>query len=157
MLAAIRAIVYAASLAIVAGCLNSVLQAANQQQLKHQQDELNQLKQEVAALQTPPGANHYPSLPSGSCDTNIMKVATRKGGERFAAGDFSEALNYYEDAVTACPSSARANVNLARAYEAVGDRQQAVSHYKIAANASGSDTDPDAVRQARTSLERLGN
>ena len=145
MLAAIRTIVYVASLAIAAGCLNRGLQAAHQQQLEHQQAELDQLKQEVAALQAPPAANHYASQSSGSCDTNIMKVATRKGGERFAAGDLSEALNYYKDAVTACPASSRANVNLAHTFEAVGDRQQAVSHYKIAADASGSDTDPAAV------------
>jgi Tfp pilus assembly protein PilF len=85
-----------------------------------------------------------------------MREATRKGGERFAASDFSGALGYYQDALTACPKSAQAMVNLARAYEAVGDRAEAVAHYKTAANASGSGTDAAAVRDARAALTRLG-
>ena len=95
-------------------------------------------------------------MPPGSCDANIMREATRKGGERFAASDFSGALGYYQDALTACPHSAQANLNLARAYEAIGDRAQAISHYRTAANASGSNTDAEAVRQARAALTRLG-
>jgi Tfp pilus assembly protein PilF len=85
-----------------------------------------------------------------------MREATLKGGKRFAASDFGEALSYYQDALTACPKSAQANLNVARAYEAVGDRAQAVSHYRIAANVSGSDADAEAVREARAALTRLG-
>ncbi|MBV8452542.1 MAG: tetratricopeptide repeat protein, partial [Deltaproteobacteria bacterium] len=113
-----------------------------------------QLKQEVATLQTQRPAYNYPSLPPGSCDTSIMHEATRKGGERFAASDFSAALNYYQDALTACPNNAQANVNLARAYEAVGDRAQAVAHYRSAAKASGADA--EAARAAHAALSRLG-
>ncbi len=142
--------------ALLSGCLNDTLLKANQQQLERQQTELDQLKQEVAALQTQPPAYSQKSLAPGSCDHNIMREATRKGGERFAASDFSGALGYYRDALTACPNSAQANVNLARAYEAVGDRVEAVAHYKIAANASGLDADAEAVRGARAALTRLG-
>lgn len=85
-----------------------------------------------------------------------MREATRKGGERFAASDFSGALSYYQDALTACPSNAQANVNLARAYEAVGDRAEAVAHYKIAAKARGADANTEAVHDARAALSRLG-
>jgi len=85
-----------------------------------------------------------------------MREATRKGGERFAASDFSAALGYYQDALTACPNNAQANVNLARVYEAVGDRAQAVAHYRTAANASGADADAEAARDARVALSRLG-
>jgi tetratricopeptide (TPR) repeat protein len=85
-----------------------------------------------------------------------MREATRKGGERFAASDFSGALSYYQDALTACPNSAQANLNLARAYEAVGDRSEAVAHYQNAAKASGADADAEAVHDARAALSRLG-
>src|SRR5712692_8143179 len=141
---------------LLAGCFNDALLRANQQQLKQQQTELDQLKQEVAALQIQRPAYNHPSLPPGSCDPNIMREATRKGGERFAASDFSGALSYYQDALIACPNSAQANVNLARAYEAVGDRVEAVAHYRTAANASGLDADAEAVRDARAALTRLG-
>jgi len=156
MLKVIRAPVYILAISLFAGCFNDTLLKANQQQLEKQQTELNQLKQEVAALQTQHPAYTYPSLPSASCDANIMREATRKGGERFAASDFSGALSYYQDALTACPNSAQANLNLARAYEAVGDRSEAVAHYQNAAKASGADADAEAVHDARAALSRLG-
>ncbi len=150
------ALIYIAAAALLAGCFNDALLKANQQQIERQQTELNQLKQEVTALQTQRSAYNYPSVPPGSCDMDIMREATRKGGERFAASDFSGALSYYQDALTACPSSARANVNLARAYEAVGDRAQAVSYYRIAVKANGAKADDEAARDARAALSRLG-
>jgi len=85
-----------------------------------------------------------------------MREATRKGGALFAASDFSGALSYYQDALTACPNNARANLNLARTYEAIGDRAEAVAHYRLAANAGGTEIDPEAVRDARSALNRLG-
>jgi tetratricopeptide (TPR) repeat protein len=156
MLKVIAASVYLIASPLLIGCFNDALLKENQQQLARQQTELDQLKHDVAALQAPHPASNYGSFQAGSCDQNIMREATRKGGERFAAGDFSGALGYYQDALTACPNNAQANLNLARAYEAVGDRAQAVSYYRIAANASGADVDAEAVRQARTALSRLG-
>ncbi len=156
MVKIVTALVYIAAAALVAGCFNGTLLKANQQQLERQQTELNQLKQQVAALQTQRPAYNYSSVPPGSCDTGIMREATRKGGERFAASDFSGALSYYQDALTACPASARANVNLARAYEAVGDRAQAVAYYRTAAKTNGSEADNEAARDARAALSRLG-
>src|SRR3954452_15277763 len=125
---------------LASGCMHDNLIKANQQRLDSQQAELEQLRQEVAALQ---GQHSYTSsaLPSGSCDEGIMREATRKGGERFAAGDFSSALNYYDDAVSACPASAQANLNVARAYEALGDRTNALAHYRTAASGKGSQAD----------------
>ncbi len=156
MIKIVPALVYIAVALLPAGCSNDALLKANQQQLERQQAELNQLKQEVATLQIQHPVYNYPSVPPGSCDMNIMREATRKGGERFAASDFSGALGYYQDALTACPGSARANLNLARAYEAIGDRAEAVTHYRIAAKANGSQADIEAARDARTALSRLG-
>jgi tetratricopeptide (TPR) repeat protein len=156
MLKAISASVCLLGSLALAGCFNDTAIKANQQQLEQQQAELDQLKHQVATLQNSRPAYNYPSLPPGSCDQNIMREATRKGGERFAAGDFGSALSYYQDALTACPNNAQANLNLARTYEAVGDRAQAVAHYRMAANASGTDSDAEAVRNARDALTRLG-
>jgi Tfp pilus assembly protein PilF len=85
-----------------------------------------------------------------------MAAATHKGGERMAAGDTVKALGFYQDAVAACPTSAAAQLNLANTYETIGDRIEAVQHYRIAADASGGDADPAAASKAREALSRLG-
>jgi tetratricopeptide (TPR) repeat protein len=156
MLNVVRALCYITAAILVSGCLSDPLNKANQQQLQAQQAQLDQLKQEVAALQAQPRAYTSDAVQAGGCDQNILREATRKGGERFAASDFNGALNYYRDALTACPDSAQANLNLARAYEAIGDRAQALGHYRAAASAVGSGSDAEAVRQARAALSRLG-
>jgi len=138
----------------LSGCLGDEIKA-NQQQLAQQQTELDQLKQQVVAIQAQRPSYSTVASPPDACDTTVMHEATRKGGERFAAGDFAHALGYYQDAVTACPKNAQAQLNLARTYEAIGDRSQALDHYRLAANAGGSD-DAEAVRQAREALTRLG-
>ncbi|HVA41251.1 MAG TPA: tetratricopeptide repeat protein, partial [Candidatus Binataceae bacterium] len=101
----------------------------------------------------------YPTTapPPGSCDKAVMQVATRHGGERLAASEFTKALGYYQDAVTACPTSAQAQLNVARAYEALGDRDQAMEYYKRAVQAAPSDHDanPAVAEQARQALARL--
>jgi tetratricopeptide (TPR) repeat protein len=156
MLKVVLLVVYIASALLLTGCFNDRLVKANQEQLDRQQAELDQLKKAVSLLGTQHPADPYQSPSQGACDPNILREATRKGGERFAAGDFDAALAYYRDALTACPKNAQANLNLARTYEAVGDRAQAVAHYRMAANGSGSEADPEAVHEARAALSRLG-
>jgi tetratricopeptide (TPR) repeat protein len=141
--------------AVFSGCLKGEIEA-NQRQLEQQQTELDQMKQQISALQVQQSQPYgSASAKPGGCDKDVMEVATRKGGERFAASDFPHALGYYQDAVTACPTSAQAQVNLARAFEALGERPQAVEHYKLAAGANGAG-DADAARQAREAIARLG-
>ena len=91
--------------------------------------------------------------PAGSCDAEVMRKATQRGGEAFAKGNFTQALGYYQDAATACPGNAEAELNLARTHEALGDRDSAINDYTSAANAGGSD--PAIAKQARDALERL--
>lgn len=154
MLRLVQPLVYIGSVLLLAGCFNDSLVKSNQEQLQQQQAELDQLKQQVARLETQRSTYNYSSQLPGSCDSKIMLEATRKGGERFAAADFGGALSYYQDALTACPENAQANLNLARTYEALGDRAQAVSHYRAAA-AAGS-ANPETARDARAALARLG-
>ncbi len=140
---------------LVSGCLGDQIKA-NQEQLAQQQVELDQLKQQIAALQSqPPRTYSAPLPPPGSCDETVMHQATQKGGQLFAANDFGHALGYYQDAVTACPKNGRAQLNLARTYEAMGDRTQAIAHYKLAAEASATDNDTATATQARDALSRL--
>jgi tetratricopeptide (TPR) repeat protein len=136
----------------MAGCLRAEIEE-NNRQLQQQRAELDRLKQEVAALQ----ASTLPRAPAatGSCDAAVSRVAARRGGEKFAAGDFSRALEYYHDALAACPSSAKAELNLARTYEAMGEVADAIAHYRIAAKGGGEGGD-DAARQAHDALSRLG-
>lgn len=148
---AIAAVMIAPALS---GCLQEAIDA-NKRQLDQQQTELDQLKQQVAALQNQRAYSTTPP-PPGACDSAVMETATRKGGDRFAAGDFTHALGYYQDAATACPASAQAQLNLARTFEAVGDRAQAMAHYRLAAGAGGAGAiDANAVKQARDALSRL--
>lgn len=138
-----------------AGCLQSALEA-NQRQLDQQKAELDKLSQEVAALKAAQQPTYPTTMPPpGACDAAVMAEATKRGGERFAASDFSRALGYYQDAATACPASAQAQLNLARAYEALGQRAQAIVHYKLASQATAA-AESDAAGQARQALARLG-
>ena len=138
--------------AIAAGCL----QAQNDQnslQLQRQQAEIERLNKEVAALSD--AQVQSTPLPAGSCDSDVSRIATLRGGERFAAADFSRALSYYQDALAACPGSARAELNAARTYEAMGQRAEAIAHYQAAAKGGGEGGD-QAAQSARDALARLG-
>jgi tetratricopeptide (TPR) repeat protein len=137
-----------------AGCMGEQIKA-NQQQLGQQQAQLDQLEQQIEALQSQRASYALAAPQAGSCDDALMREATRKGGERFADGDFTHALAYYQDAVTACPQSSRAHLNVARTDEALGNRPEAIAHYKLAIAAKGSDPDPSAVQQAQAALARL--
>jgi len=138
--------------AIAAGCLQAQIDQ-NSRQLVQQQAELERLGNEVAALKA--AQVQSTPVPPGSCDTDVSRIATRRGGERFAAADFSHALAYYQDALTACPGSARAELNLARTCEAMGQRAGAIAHYQGAAKGGGEGGD-EAAKSARDALSRLG-
>ncbi len=131
---------------------------ANKQELSEQRVQLAELQREVAALKARNAANAYSTAPPkpGACDPAVMHEATRKGGERMAAGEVKAAVGYYQDAVTACPQSAEAQLNLANIYETMGDRASAVVHYRLAASAAGPQADAGSVDKARAALQRLG-
>jgi tetratricopeptide (TPR) repeat protein len=145
----------ATSSGVLAGCAQSAIDA-NQRQLQDQQAQLDQLKHEVETLQNQRTYYRTSTPPAEACDSAVMSEATRKGGERMAAGDASAALGYYQDAVTACPTSAEAQLNLANAYEATGDHAEAVRHYRVAAGATGTGTDAEAIQKAKAALSLMG-
>jgi Tfp pilus assembly protein PilF len=141
----------------LSGCIQDQIDA-NNRQLAAQQAQLDQLKQQVMVLQNRSGQGLYttPPIAPNACDTDVMKDATRKGGERMAAGNPAEAVGYYQDAVTACPGSAEAQLNLAHAYEITGDNSAARQHYRLAAAASGPNADPAVAAKARDAIMRIG-
>jgi tetratricopeptide (TPR) repeat protein len=139
-----------------AGCMGDQIDATKQlvqqqqEQLEHQQQEIEALKANQNQSYSPGVAASFP----GGCDKGVETVASQRGGDRFAAGDFSKALGYYRDALLACPTDARAEVNVARTYEALGNKVAAINHYRKAADSAGP-TVSDASEEARAALERM--
>jgi tetratricopeptide (TPR) repeat protein len=138
---------------MVAGCGDATLKA-QQQQVQAQQQQIEQQQQEIESLKAGGPSSYTPGVapPTGGCDRATADVATKRGGDKFATGDYQHALGYYKDALTACPGDARAEINLARTYEALGDRQAAIEHYRAAASSGGAGSE-----EARNALTRLGS
>jgi tetratricopeptide (TPR) repeat protein len=136
------------------GC-GSDQNAATNEMVKQQQTQIEQLQQEIDALKSSQ-TTYTPGVASrsGGCDRGVEAAATHSGGQRFAASDFNKALLYYNDALTACPNDDRAEVNVARTYEALGNNSAAIKHYRKAAESNGP-TVSDASEQAKAALDRL--
>jgi hypothetical protein len=137
------------------GCANDAIQA-NQRQVQANQALIEQTQQQIAMLQANQGASAPAPAPGtpGSCDKTVEATATRRAGDAYAAGNMTKALGYYQDALTACPGSSRAAVNLARTDEAMNNRPAAIRFYQQAA--SSSDGDSHSIADANAALSRLG-
>jgi tetratricopeptide (TPR) repeat protein len=141
------AFVSASFLAGVAGCNNATLQQ-QQQQVQAQQQQIEQQQQMIESLkQQQPAYNPGVGSAPGGCDRATEQTAAQRGGSKYIAGSYQKALDYYKDALSACPGDPKAEINVARAYEALGDRQQAIEHYRAAASSG----DPEA----QNALSRL--
>lgn len=149
----------------LSACEQAALKA-NAEQVQQQQAQIEQNEMEIqkmlAQQQSYGGGGassasaSAPIASAGGCDKSIMAEATRHGGDKLAAGDFTHAIGYYQDALTACPNNPRAELNLAHAYEAAGNRTAAIDHFRDAAHS----TDPaesSAEEEARNALVRLGS
>lgn len=145
----------AAGLAFVsAGCASSQLNEMRQQveqqkaQIERQQRELEEMRaqqQQQTINTTLP--------PPGSCDDAVMRKALAHGDDQYAAGNYEVALGYYQDAAKACPHSAQPELSLARVYETMGKRREAMDHYQRALNAA--EANSAAADQARQGVSRL--
>src|SRR5260370_37756332 len=138
------------------GCMGDQIDATNklvqqqQEQLEHQQQELEQIQASQNQGYTPGMA----SSSRGGCDKDVEMTATHRGGDKFAAGDFNKALGYYQDALLACPNDERAEVNVARSYEALGNKVAAINIYRKVAD-SNSAIVSDAQEESKAALLRL--
>ena len=141
--------------AAAAGCGGDQIEQ-NKQMVSQQQAEIEQMRLEIESLKANQSRTTYSTAPTppGGCDKAIETAATQRGGDRFAANDFSKALGYYQDALIACPTDDQAEVNVARTYEAMGDKSSAIKHYRVAANRQSAVVTP-AQDQAREALIRL--
>ncbi|HUA34768.1 MAG TPA: tetratricopeptide repeat protein [Candidatus Binataceae bacterium] len=139
----------------LSGCGDATLKA-QQQQVQQQQQQIEQQQQEIESLKQQ-APSYTPGLPSapGGCDRATEQAATQHGGSDYAAGSYEKALAYYKDALSACPADPKAEINVARAYEAMGNRDSAVEHYRAAASSSDASA-PGAIEEARNALVRLG-
>ena len=155
----LAALSLAALALIAAGCMGDQIDATNklvqqqQEQLEHQQQELEQLQANQNQGYTPGAA----TSPRGGCDKEVEMTATHRGGDKFAAGDFNKALGYYQDALLSCPNDDRAQVNVARTYEALGNKVAAINLYRKVADTAdaNSATVSDAQEEAKAALLRL--
>ncbi len=155
-----RRILFALALGVFAligaGCMGEQIDAT-QRLVQQQQEQLEHQQQEIEALKANQNSGYARSggaSSSNGCDKGVETVASQRGGDRFAAADFSKALGYYQDALSACPTDARAEVNVARTYEALGNKVAAINHYRKAADSPGAVVS-DASEEARAALERM--
>jgi tetratricopeptide (TPR) repeat protein len=136
---------------------------ATQKLVQQQQDQLERQQQEIEAIKANQNQNqnqnqnYTPGVAMsspGGCDKGVESMASQRGGQKFSGGDFNAALGYYQDALAACPNDDRAEVNVARSYEALGNKVSAIKYYRKAAE-TGGPTETDAEDEAKASLLRL--
>jgi tetratricopeptide (TPR) repeat protein len=122
--------------AAAAGCGGAQLQEM-QNQVNAQQAQIEQQAREIAELnaQQNVGTATTPP-PPGSCDEDVMHKALADGDNQYAQGKYNLALGYYQDAGVACPGNPQVETSLARAYEKLGDSQEAARHYRNAHDAT---------------------
>jgi tetratricopeptide (TPR) repeat protein len=138
------------------GCADSAIAEANAAQLQQEQKQIDDLQHQLDALKQQQ-AKFYgmsSSIAPGGCDQGVTHDATQRGEAKLATHDFEAALGYFEDAQTACPNSPEAELNLARAYEAMGEQDQAVPHYQRAISLAGS-SNPFITKQAEKALTHI--
>lgn len=157
----VLALIALGTLALIAsGCMSDQMDATNKL-VQQQQEQLEHQQQELEALQSNQNQNYTPGAATpahGGCDKELEGIATKRGGERFAAGDFNKALGYYQDALMACPNDDQGEVNVARTYEALGNKVEAINYYRKAADTdsdTNSATVSDAQDEAKAALLRL--
>src|SRR6202046_5800018 len=119
-----------------AGCMGDQI-AAHNKLVQQQQEQLEHQQQELESLQANQNQNYTPGAatsPRGGCDKEVETTATHRGGDKFAAGDFNKALGYYQDALLSCPNDDRDPVHVSRTYEALGNKVAAINLYRKVAD-----------------------
>jgi len=155
ILAPILTILISLPVVLTFGCANDAIEA-NRRQVEANQALIEQTQQQLAMLQAqqssapPPPASGQP----GACDKKVEAAATKRAGDSYAAGNLAKALGYYQDALTACPSSSKAALNLAHVNETMNNRDAAIRYYRQAA--ASTDSDSHSIQDAKTALSRLG-
>jgi tetratricopeptide (TPR) repeat protein len=132
------------------GCVanNSPIQEL-QRQVQLQAEEIKHQQAQIAALQAQ--SHPQPALPPPACDHEILRLAQRHGDQQMAAGNFKNALGYFQDALSACPKNDKALLSAAQAASASGERALAIEYYRRAAKAA----DPAVATRARQALAAM--
>ncbi len=117
-----------------AGCGGAQLQEM-QNQVNAQQAQIEKQAREIAELNAQQNVATTPP-PPGNCDDDVMHKALAHGDDQYAQGKYNLALGYYQDAGVACPGNPQVETSLGRAYEKLGDAQEAARHYQKAREAA---------------------
>lgn len=117
-----------------AGCGGAQLQEM-QNQVNAQQAQIEKQAREIAELNAQQNVATAPP-PPGNCDDDVMHKALAHGDDQYAQGKYNLALGYYQDAGVACPGNPQVETSLGRAYEKLGDAQEAARHYQKAREAA---------------------
>ena len=137
------------------GCVDNMAEV-NSNQLQQQQQQIEDLQHQIDSLKQQQSQFYALSsqVAPGGCDQGVMHDATQRANDKLAAHDYERALDYYQDAASACPNNATAEFNIARTYEAEGERDQASAHYRRAAML-GKGAQADVGQEARAALSRI--
>ena len=139
---------------IGSGCMGDQIDATKELVQQQQNSSSTSSRNRSSQGESESGLHARSRLRSGRMRQGVETAASKRGGDKFAAGEFAKALGYYQDALAACPNDERAEVNVARTYEALGNKVGAIKHYRKAAD-SNSPTVSDAQEEAKAALERL--
>ncbi len=120
--------------AVCGGCAGSQLREM-QNQVDAQNAQIQRQAREIAEMRAQQNVGTT-MPPPGSCDDAVMHQALAHGDEQYAAGKYGVALGYYQDAAAACPANSQAETGVARAYEKLGDSEEAARHYQRARDAA---------------------
>jgi tetratricopeptide (TPR) repeat protein len=152
------AAIAAIAMLVAAGCADSSLAQANATQLQEEQKQIDELQRQLDALKSQQSKFYIISsqIAPGGCDQGVMHDATQRGEQKLVVKDYEAALGYFQDAQSACPNNPQTELNLARVYETMGERDQAVPHYQRAIELAKS-FNPVLVRQAKQALTRIGS
>ena len=145
--------IFLLAIAFGLGCQNAAIEA-NRHQTEQNQTMIEESQRQIASLQAQQSGPPPSPGKTGGCDKNVEAAATHRGGDALASGDMTKALGYYQDALTACPNSSKADMNLARLYETLDNREAALRYYRAAASSSASDGQKS--KEAQAALSRLG-
>jgi tetratricopeptide (TPR) repeat protein len=146
-------LVFLLPMALALGCQNAAIEA-NRHQVEQNQAQIEETQRQIASLQANQGRPAPVPGAAGGCDKSVEADATHHGGDALASGDITKALGYYQDALNACPNSSKADMNLARVYETLDNRDAAIRYYRAAASSTASDG--QNAKQAQAALSRLG-
>ncbi len=121
---------------------------------QRQQAQMVQMLRSVQQMEAAAPTDYRAQAGNSVCNQQASQEALRQGNESFARADYRSAIPYYENAMMACPRDGETALRLARAFEALKEKDQAIIYYERAA-ASTNDRNSPVRQAALKALDRL--